>query len=156
MKLNLGSKHHKLEGFIDIDISRKHSPDRIMDVRSLDYETESVDVIYAGHLIEHFDSVETPMILSEWKRVLKKGGVLIMSFPDFEKVMILWTNGIISIRHINKYIFANEVGGQQSHKQVMSVSIAERLLGSVEEITGCPYVAGGDMNWQSVVKYTKI
>ena len=152
MKLNLGCKNHKLEGFINIDISPKFSPDVVADVRRLNYK--EVEVIYAGHLIEHFDCIETPDILENWIGSLKTGGKLILSFPDFEKVTGLWLSTLIGINHINKYIFANEVGAYQTHKQVVSLSTLQEYY-PFEEITNCPYVKGGDMNWQSVVRFIK-
>ena len=42
------------------------------DITKLPYEDESVDLIYASHVLEYFDREEVVDILSEWTRVLKK------------------------------------------------------------------------------------
>ena len=52
------------------------------DVRALPYEDNSVDEIFASHLIEHFDFKEAFDVIREWKRVLKEGGVLVLETPD--------------------------------------------------------------------------
>lgn len=53
------------------------------DVTKLPFETGTVDVIYACHLIAYFDREEIIPILKEWKRVLIPGGVLRLATPDF-------------------------------------------------------------------------
>lgn len=57
------------------------------DVKVLPYEDKSVDVIYACHLIAYFDREEIIQILKEWKRVLKPGGTLRISTPDFGQLI---------------------------------------------------------------------
>ena len=34
------------------------------------FEDNSIDLIYASHVIEYFDRQEIPSVLNEWKRVL--------------------------------------------------------------------------------------
>lgn len=46
----------------------------------------SVELIYASHVLEHFGRHEVSGVLREWKRVLKIGGVLRLSVPDFGAV----------------------------------------------------------------------
>jgi len=53
------------------------------DVTKLPYESQSVDIIYACHLIAYFDREEVVPILQEWKRVLKPGGILRIATPDW-------------------------------------------------------------------------
>jgi len=54
------------------------------DVTVLPYSDSSVDVIYACHLIAYFDREEIIMILEEWRRVLKKGGILRLATPNWD------------------------------------------------------------------------
>lgn len=65
------------------------------DVTQLPFEDNSVDLIYASHLLEYFDREEAVEVLSEWRRVLKyppggPGGVLRLAVPDFETMVILY------------------------------------------------------------------
>ena len=65
------------------------------DVTQLPFEDNSVDLIYASHLLEYFDREEAVEVLSEWRRVLRyppggPGGVLRLAVPDFETMVILY------------------------------------------------------------------
>lgn len=43
---------------------------------------ESMDYLYSSHLLEDFWFAETQEILTEWRRVLKTGGLLVTCCPD--------------------------------------------------------------------------
>jgi len=60
------------------------------DITKLPYEDQSVDVIYASHVLEYFDREEATTLLQEWIRVLKKGGILRIAVPDFESMAIIY------------------------------------------------------------------
>ncbi len=60
------------------------------DITKLQFQNNSVDVIYSSHTIEYFDREEIKMILSEWKRTLKDGGILRLAVPDFEKLIMVY------------------------------------------------------------------
>ena len=65
--------------------------DHVADVRNLDFvTTESVDLIYACHILEHFGRYEYRDVLREWFRVLKPSGVLRLSVPDFAACAALY------------------------------------------------------------------
>ena len=56
------------------------------------FGNETVDLIYASHCLEHFPYKQTKDILQEWHRVLKNGGVLRLSIPDFDKLVNIYQN----------------------------------------------------------------
>lgn len=49
-------------------------------------ETASIDAIYSSHNIEHLYSYEVPLALSEFYRVLKPEGIVVITCPDLESV----------------------------------------------------------------------
>jgi predicted SAM-dependent methyltransferase len=57
------------------------------DITKLTFKDESVDLIYASHVIEYFNRDEIKIVLNEWKRVLKPGGIIRIAVPDFMKLM---------------------------------------------------------------------
>ena len=46
------------------------------------FATHTCDCVYSSHLLEHFEYEKLPAILTEWMRVLKTGGYLILYVPD--------------------------------------------------------------------------
>lgn len=52
--------------------------------------SESVDLVYASHILEHFSWRETESVLREWKRVLKVGGMLRLGVPDFSVLLQIY------------------------------------------------------------------
>ena len=60
------------------------------DVKRLPFANESVSLIYASHLFSYFDRDEAAEVLTEWWRVLKRGGTLRLAVPDYEAVARLY------------------------------------------------------------------
>lgn len=87
LKLNLGSNEKKIYGFINIDAREEVKPDRVDDVFKLEtFEPETVDLIYASHVLEHADFKEAKQALQRWFTLLKPNGILRLAVPDIEKV----------------------------------------------------------------------
>ena len=84
-KLHLGCGKRRLEGYVHVDLSEFPHVDYKHDLRSLPmFSSNSVELIYASHVLEYFDRTEVVLVLQEWRRVLKQGGVLRLAVPDFE------------------------------------------------------------------------
>jgi ubiquinone/menaquinone biosynthesis C-methylase UbiE len=87
-KLHLGAGRRVLKGFISIDIEESPTTDIVADIAKLDmFSDGEVDSIYCSHAFEYFDRVQAPDVLREWHRVLKPGGDVRISVPDFEKLI---------------------------------------------------------------------
>jgi len=109
LKLNLGCGGDKREGWVNIDINPKFNPDRVMDVRKLDYPDNSVDEILALDILEHFSYNETLSILKEWVRVLKPSGIIAIRVPSLKRIFERYL-GI----NVNKY--SHKLNGEQAAK----------------------------------------
>jgi len=88
IKLNLGCGETDTPGWVGIDAGnyphvKWHHVDKIP------YTNETVSVVYASHLIAYFDRDEIKPILQEWFRVLKHGGILQISTPDWDVLRTL-------------------------------------------------------------------
>ncbi len=86
VRLNLGCGDKILPGYVNVDVVPERSsftPDVICDVRNLTvFEDDFADEILAVHVIEHFWRWEVTNILTEWVRVLKPGGRMILECPN--------------------------------------------------------------------------
>lgn len=86
LKLNVGCGEAKYFGWVNIDI--EPGADLVMDVRKgLPFDDNSVDFIYNEHLLEHLAFEEGEKVLREFKRCLKKAGVLRIAMQDLDWVI---------------------------------------------------------------------
>ena len=89
MKLHLGCGKRYIPGFIHVDLSKFRHIDYRRDVKNLScFKSNTIDLIYASQLLTYFDQQEIPIVLKEWRRVLKKTGILRLSVPNFEVILI--------------------------------------------------------------------
>ena len=72
------------------------------DITKLELEDDSVDLIYASHVLEYFDINQAKDALREWRRVLKPGGELRVAVPDFKAMSTLYHNGNIKFTFKNR------------------------------------------------------
>lgn len=89
VKLNLGCGSRRIKGYIGIDISQDaQAVDFLLDCSNLSaIQDDTVDVLYASHVLEHFGRNEQQKVLTEWVRVLKPGGIMRLSVPDFSAIV---------------------------------------------------------------------
>lgn len=94
LKLNLGGMGEgfldgKIPGFLVMDL--RPGADIQGDCSDLSrFESESVEEIYASNILEHWPIADTVKVLKEWNRVLKPGGKLYVSVPDFDATVRLY------------------------------------------------------------------
>lgn len=107
-KLHIGCGKVYIPGFIHIDAMDYPHIDfkRTADDLSI-FENESVDLIYACHILEHFKRNDVDRVLHEWFRVLKSDGVLRLSVPGFEELVTIYQK-----HHDLDLILGPLVGGQ--------------------------------------------
>lgn len=83
MKIYLGSREYRPEGYKTVDIDPTHGPDILADVTDLtQIATGSVEEICASHILEHLPWPISFKALGEWGRILQPGGVLRLAVPD--------------------------------------------------------------------------
>ncbi|BFM49639.1 methyltransferase domain-containing protein [Marinomonas sp. THO17] len=113
MKLHLGCGKKFIAGFVHIDL---------LDLDHIDYKTSvddlhfagdnSVDLIYASHVLEHFGRNEYKKVLMEWFRVLKPNGILRVAVPDFGAVVKYYNDNPKDL----ELLLGLVVGGQKANQ----------------------------------------
>lgn len=115
MKLHLGCYQKKIHGYINVDIREEVCPDLLDDVFSLEkIKDNSVDVIYACHVLEHARSNEVKKALSRWNCILKEGGILRLAVPDLESVFNYY-NKTKNISELMSFIYGSQKHAYDTH-----------------------------------------
>ncbi len=91
MRLHIGCGDKRLEGYVNIDAREGPAVDYVADASDLPYQDDSVDLVYACHVLEHFPRAYVGIVLTEWGRVLKPQiGLLRLAVPNFEVMCYLY------------------------------------------------------------------
>ncbi|BFM40965.1 methyltransferase domain-containing protein [Synechocystis sp. LKSZ1] len=138
IKLHIGGTQVHPEWKI-LDIEARPEVDYVGNANNLSqFSDNSVDVIYASHVLEHFyynvDN-ELANTLIEWHRVLKSGGKLMVSVPDLKTLCWLYLHPNahpLERHHIMRMIF----GGQTNIYDVHKVGFDEDILAMYLEMAG--------------------
>lgn len=85
LRLNVGAGDRILPGWTGVDVTQRKAADIIADARSIPLEAGTVDELMAIHLVEHVHPWEVPALLTEWARLLRTEGLLILEMPDLMK-----------------------------------------------------------------------
>ncbi len=87
--LNVGCGRHFYTGepWINLDMAPSDSAVISWDARTcLPMETNSCDVVYHSHVLEHFSETDGARLIEECHRVLKPCGILRVVVPDLENI----------------------------------------------------------------------
>src|SRR6185436_2340166 len=92
------------------------------------FADESVEEIYASHVLEHLGYVEKlPAALAGFHRVLRKGGVARISVPDFEVLCRLFLDSRLTLAH-RFHIMRMAFGGQNDPFDFHGVGLTFEFL----------------------------
>lgn len=82
--INIGCGSDQASQYINVDIRDDVNADLVCDCHALPFPDERFELVFSSHCLEHFSHRETRTILTEWLRVLKKGGMLKLILPDID------------------------------------------------------------------------
>jgi len=130
MKLNLGCGWRNFgTDWIHIDGGDYDHLD-YKDITKLEFDNNTVDLVYASHVLEYFDRSEVVSLLEEWYRVLKPGGIIRLAVPDFDMLSFLYKQGKVSLDSILGPLYGKMKMGDNYiyHKTVYDLTSLSRIL----------------------------
>ena len=81
--LEIGPGQKRIPGFETINIVAGSEVDYVYDAaKKLPFKSNTFDLIYNSHVLEHIPWYQTVDVLGEWYRVLKSGGIIEIWVPD--------------------------------------------------------------------------
>jgi predicted SAM-dependent methyltransferase len=146
LKLHIGGQEAHPDWKI-VDIEERPEVDFVGDAADLSqFADESVDMIYASHVLEHFFyALDNELIrtLKEWHRVLKPGGKLLISVPDLRTLCWLFLNpNLVPLErhHLMRIIFGGQTNQYDVHKvgfdiDILSLYLSEAGFESYEQVS---------------------
>lgn len=133
IKLNLGCGDNKMDGYVNIDVEPNCKPDLLWDfvTKPLPYEDDIVDEVVLFHCIEHIRKFLHPRILTHIRRVLKPEGLLLVSYPEFERCVENWKSNYRGQKDFwEKTIFGRQLFPSDHHVCIMHTPDFTKLLRS--------------------------
>lgn len=93
MKLHIGCGERYLPGYRHLDEREFPHVDYIGRAEKLSaFDDNSIEEIYACHILEHFPRSEVTNVLKEWYRVICPNGLLRIAVPDFEAIAQVYSS----------------------------------------------------------------
>jgi len=87
VKINLGSGHWKLPGWISVDLDASSLPEVCANLaKRLPIKCGSADLLYSEDFIDQLELEDARTFLRECHRILKPGGVVRILTPDLERL----------------------------------------------------------------------
>ncbi|KKR89153.1 MAG: hypothetical protein UW50_C0001G0243 [Candidatus Wolfebacteria bacterium GW2011_GWA1_44_24] len=152
LMLHLGCGKRYIPGFIHVDLAKFPHIKYRRPINNLsNFKNNSVDLIYCSHAFEYFDRFEAIKVLKEWRRVLRKGGILRLAVPDFEAIVKVYLKYGKNLEHqgILGPLFGRwPIPGDKKivyHKTVYDFKSLKRLL------EGNGFIKVGRYDWKKTI-----
>ena len=118
MKINIGGETKK-DGWKILNAQEKHNPDYIGNIEDLtQFENETIDEIYASHIIEHINQKKMQNTFKGIFRILKKGGKFYVSVPDLEILCHFFVSPLANKKikfHTMRMIYGGQIDNYDYH-----------------------------------------
>lgn len=130
--VNVGCGEKPFDGFVNVD-NRKVEGIEFPETDARDLsclKDGSVDYIYACHVLEHLPRTDTFRTLVEWNRVLKVGGYVRISVPDWDAT-VRYYNETGDLENVLNWIYGgreNEELNEFTHRRIFNLANMRSLL----------------------------
>lgn len=142
LKINYGCGANIIEGWLNVDLSQTKA-ENYRQVNLLEkhpFKDESISFGFSEDMLEHLSQAESIFFLSEIFRTFKKGGIMRLSFPGLEGVLVKHYSPISELRvregELEAYSFWDHV----------------HFYSRSELVTVCKHIGFGEVNF---VEYGK-
>ena len=132
MKLHLGCGKKYIKGFKHVDLLDYSHIDYRVSVDNLSFAKDnSVELIYASHVLEHFGRDEYEKVLDEWYRVLKIDGILRIAVPDFKSIVNYYNKTADMESLLGLVVGGQKFGEYDYHKMIFDEEFLKNKLKDV-------------------------
>jgi len=140
MRLYVGSRDLKPEGYLCVDVDPGGCPDIVADIRDMRSVADaSCEEIIASHVLEHLEWPESFRALVEFSRVLQPRGLLKVAVPDLRLLLDMLVSGEADF-HAAGLLFG--IKGRTNPLERHRYAFTEKMLRRILSILGF-----GDFDW---------
>lgn len=119
--VHLGCGDIAIPGFVNVDIRAASHVHYVHDVTDLSiFSNDYADLVYACHVLEHVRHTAVKHTLWEWRRILKPGGVLRLSVPDFDKIVLIYESCAKDLESILRPLMGGQNYTSNTHHAVFN------------------------------------
>lgn len=148
IKINFGAGGDIKIGWRNVDIMFA-PPDNIDISKPLPFDSDSVDMIYSSHTVEHLDSPSALRFFDECRRILRDGGTARIAVPSISKIYKQSTPEYCAWIFRNGYGEASNIGAARNivlnhgHLSCWNEEILESMMyaAGFRRVTHCNYNA---------------
>jgi predicted SAM-dependent methyltransferase len=125
--------------------------------RHVDYVTKSpampaipagsTDLIYACHVFEHVSHLQQDATLARWRAILKPGGKLMLSVPDFEKLVAMYQSGERDLKGVEMPLMGGQEYPGNFHFAIFTKNHLSNLLTAAGFTDVQVWHASGQQDW---------
>jgi predicted SAM-dependent methyltransferase len=117
------------ERFINVDArAMPHVHYVTQNIELAQFSLNSIDLIYACHILEHVSHRKLAKTLSSWYSHLKAGGVLRISIPDFDKMIEIYNDQEKNIHSIKNPLLGGQEYGFNYHFSIFNKKYIASIL----------------------------
>lgn len=131
-KLHIGCGKKYLKGYKHVDVAVFEHVDFATNILNLHniIEEQSVEEIYACHILEHLERKEWQGVLKNWFKMLIPGGTIRLSVPDFEACCKLYLSGGAGLPQLMGLLYGGQRDQYDFHKigfdfKILSTALSE-------------------------------
>lgn len=129
LRLNIGSGHRPIDGFINIDGRELPGVDMVADAANLPFDEGGVSEIFSSHLIEHFPEEEFKrVILPHWHRLIKEQGLFRAVLPDWDEMIGQYVKGVYPFEKLREVTFGAQDYDGDFHFNMFSREGLKKML----------------------------
>jgi predicted SAM-dependent methyltransferase len=90
--------------------------------------SNTADLIYMCHILEHVPRAQISVVLKEMNRILKPNGKLRISVPDFDHIITIYNDTKNNIKYISPPLMGGQDYAENFHFEVFNKNYLEQLL----------------------------
>lgn len=147
LRVHLGAGPINLQGWVNVDArDASHIHLRTNSFELSEFADGSLAEIYMCHVLEHFSFEESEQLLKNFGKKLKVGGVLRLSVPDFDKLVLAYNANKNDLDLIKFALMGGQDYEYNFHKSVYNLNLLSLLMQKCGYVNPQPWTTESDFD----------